>query len=52
MNPLIQTSNELPKLKRGQRQKLNEERVIELGEKVKEILVKEGRSPEKKEKND
>lgn len=47
MNPLIKTNNKLPKLKRGQRQKLNEEELIELGEKVKEILIKEGRCPEK-----
>jgi len=43
MKPLIQTNNELPKLKRGQRQKLNEERIIELGEKVRKILIKEGK---------
>jgi len=39
---LVKTSDELPKLEKGQRQKLYKERIIELAEKVKEILIKEG----------
>jgi hypothetical protein len=42
---LVKTSDELPKLEKGQRQKLYKERIIELAEKVKEILIKEGRWP-------
>ena len=43
---LIKTSNRLPKFKRGQRQKIEGRKLIRLAEKVKEILVKEGRSPD------
>lgn len=38
---LIETSDTLPKLKRGERQKINEEKLLKLAEKVKVILKKE-----------
>jgi hypothetical protein len=38
---LIKTSDKLPRLKKGERQKINEKELLRLAEKVKIILKKE-----------